>query len=311
MQRRSKRFVLAAALASMVVGVASAAASPTRHGRDRTSSLIVFDTRYSSDVSQIFTIHPDGNGLRQLTHAADRGGVGSRVLAGREPDRVRAGRAHREQPLADADGRQRPPPRPSGHGHDDFAPAWARDGRIVFVRCHQGPGYPCRIARMDADGANLVELTRGFWHDGTGPFGSFPGELGPTVSPDGKRIAFASDRGGFDGRVFVMDANGDHLHPVSPPALAAGDPSWSPDGRWIAVTGDPVNGTTFLMHPDGSGLHAVEPGALFAAFSPSGRRLVGLAAASGRLATFSVRGGPMTEIDGTDGGTFSDWEVVR
>jgi Tol biopolymer transport system component len=311
-QRRSKRFVLAAALASMVIGVAPAAASPMGHGRDRTSSLIVFDTRYGAEVSQIFTVHPDGGGLRQLTHSADRGAWDPAFSPdGRRIAFVLDGPTGSSLWLMRTDGSDRHRVRPDA-GHDDFAPAWTPNGsQIVFARCHQSPGYPCRIARMDADGTNLVELTRGFWHDGTGSFGSFPGELGPTLSPDGGRIAFASDRGGFDDRVFVIDANGSHLRAVSRPDFGAGSPSWSPDGRWIAVTGDPVNGTTFRMHPDGSGLHAVEPGALFATFSPSGRRLVGLAEASGRLATFSARGGPMTEISGTDGGTFSDWEVVR
>src|SRR5262245_37208445 len=36
-------------------------------------SLIAFDTRYSSDVSQIYTVHPDGTDLVQLTKSRSRG----------------------------------------------------------------------------------------------------------------------------------------------------------------------------------------------------------------------------------------------
>ena len=79
---------------------------------------------------------------------------------------------------------------------------------------------------------------------------------------------------------------------ISKPAIEAGDPSWSPDGDWISVTGDPDFGSTFLLRPDGSDVHSVGPGVLFAAFSPSGQRLVGLQESSGKLVTFSAAGGP-------------------
>src|SRR5262249_44601502 len=139
---------------------------------------------------------------------------------------------------ADGSERHRVGPDP---GHDHYAPTWTPDGaQIVFVRCEQGPGYPCRIARMDADGSNIVELTNGRWHDGGGPFGQFLGETSPIVSPDGGSVAFTSDRGGFDGRMFVMGSDGSNLHAVTKPAIEAGASSWSPDGDWIAVTADPA-----------------------------------------------------------------------
>ena len=156
---------------------------------------------------------------------------------------------------------------------------------------------------MDLSGAQLAELTSGSWHDGTGPFGCCAGELGPTVSPADGSIAFSTDRGGFDARLFVMQADGSGLHPITKPAIGAGDPSWSPDGDWISVTGDPFSERRSCCIPMAADVHSVEPGALFAAFSPSGLRLVGLQESSGKLVTFSIDGGPTTVIPGNRRGT--------
>ena len=58
---------------------------------------------------------------------------------------------------------------------------------------------------------------------------------GPHFSPDGKRIAFGSTRGGTMPDIWIADADG-----ANPTRLTyfdrtvAGTPRWSPDGQWIA-----------------------------------------------------------------------------
>jgi Tol biopolymer transport system component len=57
----------------------------------------------------------------------------------------------------------------------------------------------------------------------------------PAWSPDGKRLAFESNRGSADGRyaVFVVDRDGTGLMQVTDYALNANHPVWSRDGRRI------------------------------------------------------------------------------
>ena len=55
----------------------------------------------------------------------------------------------------------------------------------------------------------------------------------PAWSPNGKYIAFISDRGGLDS-LWVMNANGTSLRRLSPATSLAMKPAWSPDSAMIA-----------------------------------------------------------------------------
>jgi len=58
-------------------------------------------------------------------------------------------------------------------------------------------------------------------------------EGAPSYSPDGKRIAFPSNRGGVR-QIWMADADGSNISPLTSfPDGAAGNPKWSPDGRFI------------------------------------------------------------------------------
>ena len=84
-------------------------------------------------------------------------------------------------------------------------------------------------------------------------------EIQPRFSPDGKRIAFTSDRGGGD-NIWVMNRNGSDKRQVTREDFRLlYQPSWSADGRFIAAkkhftTGRSLGtGEIWLYHASGGG----------------------------------------------------------
>ncbi|MBM6577465.1 PD40 domain-containing protein [Microvirga sp. SRT01] len=81
----------------------------------------------------------------------------------------------------------------------------------------------------------------------------------PRFSPDGRRIAFTSDRGGGD-NIWVMNVDGTDKRQVTKEDFRLlNQPSWSPDGRFIAAkkhftTGRSLGtGEVWLYHASGGG----------------------------------------------------------
>lgn len=68
----------------------------------------------------------------------------------------------------------------------------------------------------------FVHLTNSDWDDIT-----------PAVSPDGSRIAYASNRGGF-WDIFVLDLAANQTTQLTHTPEYDGAPTWSPDGEWLA-----------------------------------------------------------------------------
>jgi Tol biopolymer transport system component len=93
-------------------------------------------------------------------------------------------------------------------------------------------------------------------------------------SPDGREIVYEHDTADGSSSIWIVDALGANPHEiVSCPGSGvlvncAGvfNPSWSPDGNWIAfelvlgpfdATGNPADDTIWAVHPDGSGLREI------------------------------------------------------
>jgi gamma-glutamyltranspeptidase len=108
-------------------------------------------------------------------------------------------------------------------------PAWTRDGRLLFSQ-RQDAGW--RLYSVALDGRAPVPLF---------PDADEDDERQPAISPDGKRIAFVSDRESDDGDVdlWMADMAAEPGGRVRRTRLARirGDeasPSWAPDGLRIA-----------------------------------------------------------------------------
>jgi Tol biopolymer transport system component len=127
------------------------------------------------------------------------------------------------------------------------------EGTLIFQSRRDG-NY--EIYRVQADGTGFTNLTND------------PGDDKWAVwSPDGKQIAFNSDRSGLWG-LYVMNADGSNprrLYWLEETVW----PAWSSDGRWIALSGDRI------INANGSGERPVvagngEPCSQPAVWSPDG-----------------------------------------
>lgn len=64
------------------------------------------------------------------------------------------------------------------------------------------------------------------------PVSSIEEDLSPQLSPDGRRIAFSSNRSGAQ-EIWVANSDGTEPVQVTHFDAMCGSPRWSPDGRWI------------------------------------------------------------------------------
>jgi TolB protein len=81
----------------------------------------------------------------------------------------------------------------------------------------------------------------------------------PAWSPDGRMIAFATDRNAPDegDEIWIMNDDGSAPQPVTRTLRSASDgwPSWAPDGKRLAFArGTPSDTAIFVVNVDGSGL---------------------------------------------------------
>ena len=151
--------------------------------------------------------------------------------------------------VMDADGKN--PRRLTNNRDRDLNPSWSPDGKhIAFVSNRDGH-FPGNISTneiyvMDADGKNQKNLTNNPRSDSS-----------PSWSPDGKRIAFASDRDGdlLHFNIYVMDVDGKNPQRLTNNRQNDQYPSWSPDGKRIAFSSDKKgnwkNFDIYVMDADG------------------------------------------------------------
>ncbi len=100
----------------------------------------------------------------------------------------------------------------------------------------------------------------------------------PTLSPDGKKIMFQSQRSG-NWEIYVMDADGKNLTRLTDSESSDGPSVWSPDGTKILFSSDrdDPTGEIYVMNVDGSDVKRLtnQPGNDgYAKWSPDGKRII-------------------------------------
>jgi Tol biopolymer transport system component len=283
--RRLCVVAIGAVLMALPSSGAARSDSATRNG------LIAFSA-FSGSTIQIFTVEPNGRGLRQLTRMANLDGNGpdptwspngKNIVFVRMLD-PRSANSELYSMRTDGSNIRRL----TRHAGADQDPAWSPDGRrVAFARQTQ---TGIAIATMYPDGSHVhVLLGDGY-------------NTNPAWSPDGRRIVFARDC--VPCAAYVINADGTGLR-----RLVAGDsndetdPEWSPDGSLISFLqhhwcgGNCDVPTLETVAPDGSNQNTIvdpnarrfqPPPGLEPRWAPNGAALVAIGGPAGQEGELTI-----------------------
>ena len=207
--------------------MATAAATTSR------IAFLVFKPAGNDHRYDIYTMIPDGSGVRQLTSFGSYDGTMDWAPGATKLVDVMGG----DIQLVSLD---RSPVRnlTNTSNASESHPVWSPDGsKIVYGRGND-------IYFMNANGSGQRNLTR-----------TTAGEVEPRWSPDGRKIVYISSRLG-NSAVHVMNADGSGQRRLTDGTSRwESGPVWSPDGRQIAFTAARGEGVdVYVINPDGSGL---------------------------------------------------------
>lgn len=197
----------------------------------------------------------------------------------------------------------------------DWDPAYSPDGeRIAFERglrpLVNGVPSDCGIWIADLRTGRQRQLT-----SQTEP-PCDPHEIGLVWSPDGKRLAFwrevPSASGELRTAIYTVAVDGTGEQRLTKPDMVAGEPAYSPDGKWMVFSTYPLHdelegdSQLYRMRPDGSGMEmltvfkgvrATQP-----SYSPDGEWIIFAAAYAARIDLWAIPadGGTPVVVDDRD-----------
>ena len=265
-----KVLITLAAAGALAASPVSAHASAVHNGRILFQALVY-------KHSQIFTIQPNGTGLRQVTHTADAEQAdwspdGSTIAF----DAPSGNAIHVFTIGADGSALSRLDLGVTGF---NGAPSYSPDGKTISFDNDPPPQptvHGIFVANVAGGGARRVT---------TGITTKVAYDTQSDWSPDGTRLAFARVKNHKEAAIFTVKTDGSDLRQLTPWSLDAAYPSWSPDGTTIAFFShdDPRPGTSQniftipahggrmkpLTHYRGGNTHARGP-----AWSPDGTKIV-------------------------------------
>jgi TolB protein len=243
-------------------------------------SRLLLCTLSRGNNPELVLVRDDGLEVKRLTSDPGRD-----VYAGWSPDGKRivfsSDNNGRGLFLMDADGGNR---KRLTSGPDEGA-TWSPDGKtIVFTHYIERFVTQLLAIRVDdvvegrravpADDQDAPDLARQKLTDGT------TYDAGAAWSPDGKMIAFDSNRSGNGWRVYLMDADGKNVRDLSQSDNPRANvfPAWSPDGKRIAYSDWAPNQTLqiFVIDVDGKNKKQLTKEGIFntyVAWSPDGKKL--------------------------------------
>jgi Tol biopolymer transport system component/DNA-binding winged helix-turn-helix (wHTH) protein len=264
-------------------------------------SQISFVRVFSAVVGEVFVVSLDGGEPVRLTH--DGGGASNLtwIQDGREIvfSTRYGGRTQLQRlPIGGT------PRWLAASGNDAHYPAFSAQGnRLAWTK---------NTANADIFRASLANERDG-GKQSTSLIVSTAFEGSPQYSPDGKRIAFQSNRTG-GGEIWVCGAAGENpIRLTSFRGPLTGSPRWSPDGRHIVLDSRPEgNADIYMVNSEGGGPPrrlTTDPGEdIVPSFSRDGRWIYFTSSRSGRLQVWKMAPDGSDAVQVTKNGGFEPRE---